>query len=51
MDESKKEETGFRPVPHSVKRVQRSMGAGEIGIPVSPRDLGAVCGYHGDLIG
>lgn len=24
---------------------------GEIYIPVSPRDLGAVCGYHGDLIG
>lgn len=26
------------------------MGAGEIGIPVSRRGLGAVCGYHGDLI-
>lgn len=34
-----------------LKRAQRIMGAGEIGIPVSPRDLGALCGYHGDLIG
>lgn len=31
--------------------VKRSMGAGEIGIPVSPRDSGAVCGCHGDFIG
>lgn len=48
---SENKEFALLHIPHFVKRVQRSMGPGEIGIPVSPRVLGAVYGYHGDLIG
>ena len=45
------EEIGLWPIFHPMKRAQEIIGAGVIGIPVSLRDLGALCGYHGNLIG
>lgn len=51
MRECEQEEIALPNIHCFARRVQRITGAEETGIPVSPRDLGAVSGYYGELIG
>lgn len=51
MIECEQEEIALLNIHCFVRRAQRITGAEETGIPASPRDLGAVSGYYGELIG
>lgn len=51
MRECEQEEIAPLNIHCFVRRVQRIMGAEETGMPASPRDLGVVSGYYGELIG